>query len=551
MKKTIQSGDYHIKIVDGYLIFEGEGDSVIFPDDNENMVISSGSGSSDVILTSANATEGDVLIQSDTGSPVRLVTDALTEERSVLFSDKDGTLAYVDEVSRYVGTRNLPGITYDNPDITVDGTGVYTLFATDTYEGAVQTVSPSGDTFTIADEEVTHYLYTSWNAGSPILAITQDPSELMRGDRAAIARVIRTGTIFHTTFYNRKSRGLPEKIQQYLERTDGFRRLDGVIPSVVGSRNLEITEGIVSLGGVSSSVGPIDTSDSDTLLFVTWDGVEWVFTTNPQLNNTDYQSPTGVEPLSGGNRYAINWIWRGIEDQPHVYVLLGDGNYNLSQALNATVTTPPAWVSDHSVLVGRVIFQINSDTPADVSTIADPVFSAFITREHGQLSGLQGGSAGEHYHLSSEEYQRVHTSRYAHKPADTARASNNTLTDDPDLSGFSLEADAFYAIEGFLEFEADSAVPNVQWSFSETEISQNSSYVYQLFDTANTDGRQTITSTVQETLGAAAPVSVLIKGFVYTNETTAPTISFQWAQDTSDADNTTLKQGSWLRFMRK
>lgn len=464
------------------------------------------------------------------------------------FSDRDGELVFADEVSRYVGTRTLPGITYDNPDVIIDGTGEYTLFETDTYEGPIRTVTVAGDTFEITDEELTHYLYVTWNAGSPELSLTQDPVDLKRGDRAAIARIIRTGSVFHTTFYNRKSRGLPEKIQQYLERTDGFRRIEGVIPGVVGTRNLTVSDGIVALGGVSAPIGALDTSASDTILFVTWDGTSWVFAANPQLNNTQYQTPSGVVSLSGGSRYAINWVWRGVEDQPHIYVLLGEDNYTLNEALQAPVTVPPAWVSDHSVLIGRIIFQNGNDTPANISSIDDPSFAAFITREHGQLSGIQGGVPSEHYHLTANDYTKVVGMLQAYKPLDTNRVSTDTLADDPDLSGFVLEPDTFYSIEGFIEFEADSAVPNVQWAFAETEVSQNSSYVYQLFNTSNTDARQSITTTVQETLGAASPVSVLVKGFIYTNETIGPTLSFQWAQDTSDADNTSLLQGSWIKI---
>lgn len=238
MKKTIQSGDYHIKIVDGYLIFEGEGDSVIFPDDNENMVISSGSGSSDVILTAASATEGDVLVRSDSGEFARLSTDLLTVEQTFSFPDESGTLAL--------------------------------------------------------------------------------------------------------------------------------------------------------------------------------------------------------------------------------------------------------------------------------------------------------------------------TSPYAFKPTDTARSNTDTLADDPDLAGIELLPDTFYIIEGYLDIESVSVIPDIQWVFSETTVSQNGNYIYSIIDGAgtSTSDRVLFTDTVVGDIAASTPTGVNIKGFLYTNSTTGPTVSFQWAQSTSDSDATVLGQGSWIRFIR-
>ena len=45
-------------------------------------------------------------------------------------------------------------------------------------------------------------------------------------------------------------------------------------------------------------------------------------------------------------------------------------------------------------------------------------------------------------------------------------------------------------------------------------------------------------------------VGLKIDGVFQANVTTGGTLDFQWAQDTSDGNNTRLQQGSWIRLSK-
>jgi len=309
-------------------------------------------------------------------------------------------------LSRTIGAETLPGVTYSGSDIIVDGTGVYWINTETYYTGEMTRITPAGATFTIATVETTYYLTADYNAGTPILACGTTYPDESDGTVALIAKIIRTGTTtFHTTWRDHLAVGLPNKIQKALEYILGPVATSGLVISDTGVRYLTISAGNISLGGIETPLAAIDTSGADTYRFIYYDGAAWQGSSITQLSNTQYQSITGLQSVTG-SRYAINWIWRGIEDQKHAYVLLGEGDYSYAEAIDSSPPVPPAWITDHSALLGRILYQRNSNT-AIVQQVSSLGYALVGAIQHNNTTNKQGGTTDEYYHLTEAEWTEL------------------------------------------------------------------------------------------------------------------------------------------------
>ena len=92
------------------------------------------------------------------------------------------------------------------------------------------------------------------------------------------------------------------------------------------------------------------------MFFFYHSGGNWTSSTIAQYNNSQYDNGTNLVSLTS-NRYAVNWVFRGIENQKHLYIVLGTGDYTINQAEAASVPTLPTTISSHAMLVGKIIVQ--------------------------------------------------------------------------------------------------------------------------------------------------------------------------------------------------
>lgn len=302
------------------------------------------------------------------------------------------------------GVSVLPTITYTSPNITISG-GEYCIYNTIDFSGKLFHVgSVPQATFEITNEDIVYYLYVLNTNGVGSFGVTTNPDLLLDGRYVSIARIIRTGTFFHTFLYDTLCLGYNSKLQTVMEQVFGFQKMSGLGISVTGTRNLVVDAGKVAYGAIINNVATINSATGDNLIFVYKDGTgQWQTSSITQLNNTQYQTPTGLASLTSINQ-AVNWVWRGIEEQKHVYILLGEGNYNETQALESSPPTPPTWVTDHAILIGRVLFVRGSDTPSheqNIESVGYGVAGAFAHDDTSNKSGI----GPEYYHLSNAQYE--------------------------------------------------------------------------------------------------------------------------------------------------
>jgi hypothetical protein len=111
------------------------------------------------------------------------------------------------------------------------------------------------------------------------------------------------------------------------------------------------------------------------------------------------------------------------------------------------------------------------------------------------------------------------------KTAEETRTSTTTFTDDNHLSGFALEAGAYYRFEMLFSYQ-HYQTPDFKYQF-------------QFSNTPQTEAVINATDSFD--------IIIRIVGFFLANATTGGTLDFQWAQNTSDAQAITARKGSFMK----
>lgn len=142
------------------------------------------------------------------------------------------------------------------------------------------------------------------------------------------------------------------------------------------------------------------------------------------------------------------------------------------------------------------------------------------------------------------------------KTATESRSSantGNTLTDDSDLSGFTIKANTAYVLKAFLRLSTASANGDIQWAFQYSQTPQDDGGWVVEGDISN-GNIETITSVNDLTAAYTYAFSanknfyVQINAYILGHATLDGTLDFQWAQVSSHADAATNWRGSWIEL---
>lgn len=133
-------------------------------------------------------------------------------------------------------------------------------------------------------------------------------------------------------------------------------------------------------------------------------------------------------------------------------------------------------------------------------------------------------------------------------------ASDITVNNDADLTGFTLAANQTYTFEAYIRFSVASGNGGARWDFN-VSAGGTDYGVYSWFGVANDgprldeDSRDKVALSDEQTITitSGASVGIRIRGTVRTLGAGA-TIDFQFAQNVSDVGAITRQRGSWIRF---
>jgi hypothetical protein len=141
--------------------------------------------------------------------------------------------------------------------------------------------------------------------------------------------------------------------------------------------------------------------------------------------------------------------------------------------------------------------------------------------------------------------------QYKTKTGDEVIA-NNTIQDDDHLTGFDVEPNSTYAIEGFI-FVDDTGNGDIKMTFTYTVAVAGRAYNVEIVD-VNGSRDEDHDSTGGDLILAAHTNSVAagihITGMVRFGAVSSGTGKLRWAQNSTSASGLTFKQGSWMTFTK-
>lgn len=275
------------------------------------------------------------------------------------------------------------------------------------------------------NNNATNYIVADYNGGTPIIKVITNVDLINESSVVPILTIYDAGGFLHTLNWDQLGEGLANKLHQRLVKTQRYQRESGLSMSMSNpgvDLTFEITEGRVWYGATREIIDAVD-STTDLTVLVEPNGNVIPRTT---LNNTHYYNSGAYTELTA-NRYAVNWIYRGIENQKHCYIMLGDGDYKLDEAQSAQPPAAPAIITSHAQLIAKVIIQKDSLNVYSLQSAFDRVFATAGVTNHNDLTGL---NEGDYQHLTAAELAEVQDidSNYVATSALTLILSDYVLT---------------------------------------------------------------------------------------------------------------------------
>lgn len=138
------------------------------------------------------------------------------------------------------------------------------------------------------------------------------------------------------------------------------------------------------------------------------------------------------------------------------------------------------------------------------------------------------------------------------KPSSEARTSTTTLADDSDLAGFDVLAATEYLLEAAIRVTTANDVPDFKYTFQFSQTPQAAiGFLIDNGGTGVTDGTVsdvTLTSTNTRNSSGGSDYVLTIRARVLGHATLDAVLDFQWAQNNSNANATTVSRGSFIRL---
>jgi len=343
----------------------------------------------------ANGTGNSItnLETADFASGVISTNTGLGTSDTVLPTQK-AVKTYVDtrDGIKYCGIVTLPTLTADleNEKVYI-GSGVHNIYAA----GRLEQITAAGS---VSGEVLSSGLNYVVGGTGNLYYITTDVSVINCTSVIPVYTLYWDGAELHTINWDNPGTNMPEKLFLRLVKTERFVRESGLSLGEVATNKITISSGVMWYGVTQKSLDALESGAVGTgvFLYVNTSGT-WSSSAITAYNNTQYNGLAGLATL-GANRYAVNWVFRGIEDEAHAYVVLGTGDYTLAQAEAAVVPALPDVISRHAILVGRIIVQKSAATATSIESAFAETFIGAGVDNHNDLSNRD--AVGNHQKLS-------------------------------------------------------------------------------------------------------------------------------------------------------
>ena len=329
-------------------------------------------------LTLNNSTGGTIVISGSAPYNAGLITNATG------WTDNNN------------GTLSLPQVNvalYNNSNF-LEPLVIYTISSGTTGSGGIPNLF----------NEDTSYIVIEYNGGSPRYYVYDNDSIITDSDVVLFMITYRSGNFVHVLEFDNYGAGLPNKINDRILSTDRFARESGFSLGLSGSTGVVTLSAGVAWNGVYRQALPQLNSQDDIFFQSFHSGGTWVYTTTGNTLNNEYYDDGTNKVLATASKYLVNWYFRGQEINDHLYEVWGNDEYDsVAEAQLSVEPSLPELVTSHAFLLGRIIVQVSATTGSVESAFVS-VFQSTQVTAHNDLNTIQGGSAGEYFHLTSNQY---------------------------------------------------------------------------------------------------------------------------------------------------
>jgi len=172
-----------------------------------------------------------------------------------------------------------------------------------------------------------------------------------------------------------------------------------------GTNNFTMEAGIVYGGLNIFSLSAYNSATTQFTYVYSDGGTGWTEAASNVINSAQYDDGDGTLGTIDNNKYSVHYVYRHVDDGD-VYVVYGTGSYTLAEAEVQAIIPPtvPSHLADFGCQIGTIIAPKSGSSFAAVIMVTSQFFSGTEVVNHNNLGGLQGGTAGEEYHLTEAEH---------------------------------------------------------------------------------------------------------------------------------------------------
>lgn len=311
----------------------------------------------------------------------------------------------------------------EGADITENGNGTVTLTASDVLlrnadleDAELKTWSVAAGTtdaeYPALIDNDQNFIYVDYNAGTPIVGVTLDPTSINGRTQVPIWMVTRVGNTTHVVDLRGYSVDFPYLESRKSFFVDGFEHEQGgTVTTEIGTRNLNITLGAFYLTNKRIPHLAFNTSATDTFTYLSTadSGVTWTRTAlQTQIDNLQYNNPaTGLVTLAN-NKYGVHWVFIVLNSPDLLYVIYGQDEYATEADAEAStlpsILPPEVQAYSTGVLIAKVIIQKSAAVFAEIQTPFESKLTSTAASIHNALGGL---NVGDYQHLTAAQLAKL------------------------------------------------------------------------------------------------------------------------------------------------
>lgn len=353
---------------------------------------------------------------------------------TIRFDADTGELAHLpgatyNTVQKFVDVMSSPGIitggevtALDSDTVRING-GTAIVRVADDNVSELRLLDFASQDFNVTDIQTTHFYALDYNGGSPII-VEASVDAWDRDTEIPLGSAFRLDGALNVTPNPYRVGDVITNLIQRLDAVSPVQRdntVGGLALGVAGTRNVTVSAGRL-WARVSDFLTPSKNSSVDTMFSAFFNGVNLTVTSGvTQWDNLQFNDMgTGSLVTMGNNKFANLWFFMSFDGTKYGFGY-GTNEYNtLGEAATEGI---PAYFTQNffnqAVLLGRFVFQKSAATPDIIDTAFASTFTPSAINDHNDLGGLQGGTAGEFYHLTAAQQAAIAGGAYVLKAGDT------------------------------------------------------------------------------------------------------------------------------------